>query len=224
MLDVVFLTGLLSDKTVWEHQIDALSDIATATSLDSRAASPEEMVETIIKKSPPTFYLAGHSMGGWLALEVMKKIPSRVKGLCLLNTSCAIDSPEKARLRKELIKKAENGAFSEIVDAIVEKFVSNIECKESVREMFLRVGKDTFIAQEKAMLQRNECCSHLAKISCKTYVVHAANDQNFTLQDHEELVRAIPNSKLVIVENSGHMSPMEQQEAVSQILRRWLLD
>ena len=88
--------------------------------------------------------------------------------------------------------------------------------------MFLEVGEEAFIAQQNAMLIRKESQPILPAIACATLVVYAAQDKNFTLAEHEELVHHIPNAKLAIVEDSGHMSPLEVPQAITALLRFWL--
>ncbi len=87
--------------------------------------------------------------------------------------------------------------------------------------MFLEVGKEAFIHQEKAMLARHESQSILPTIQCPVLVIHATQDKNFSQEEHEELAHQIPNAKLAIVEKSGHMSPMEAPQAIADLLRSW---
>jgi pimeloyl-ACP methyl ester carboxylesterase len=94
--------------------------------------------------------------------------------------------------------------------------------KPDVEKMFLDVGEKVFISQQKAMMRRKETQSILATITCPTWVIHAAQDKNFSLEEHKELVNQIPHAELAIVENSGHMSPMEAPEAITALLCHWL--
>lgn len=161
-------------------------------------------------------------MGGWLCLEIMRAAPARVSKLCLLNTTAQSDSDDKRAKRRDMIVRAQQGHFNEIVEEMASFFVYNPHCKESVKKMFLEVGKDAFIRQEEAMINRRECLSILPNIDCPTLIIHAAKDRNFSLEEHEELAAKIPNAKLAVVEDSGHMSPMEMPQAVTALLRYWL--
>lgn len=219
---LVLLSGLLSNQVLWRHQVRHLSDIASVQVISPIQDTPEKMVQTILEEAPPTFALAGHSMGGWLCLEVMRAAPSRVSQLCLLNTTARIDSEEKKSRRQKMILKAEKGQFQEIVEEIVERFVFNPLVKNDVKNMFLDVGKKVFISQQQAMIKRKECQSILSTIHCPTLVIHAAQDQNFSLEEHRELVDQIQEAQLAIVEDSGHMSPLEMPQAITTLLRFWL--
>ncbi len=221
-IPLVLLSGLLSNATLWEHQIHHLSGIAEVQPLSSSQDTPEKMVRAILDQAPPQFALAGHSMGGWLCLEVMKAAPSRVTQLCLLNTTWRMDPEEKTVRRQQMVQKTERGQFREVVKGLIESLVFNPLVKNAVETMFLEVGEETFLHQEKAMMARSACQSILPKILCPTLVVHAAQDNVFSLEEHQELAKRIPNAKLAIVEDSGHMSPMEMPQAITALLRFWL--
>ncbi len=222
MMNIVFVSGLMSDETLWEHQVAHLKDIASITCVSCTQNTPEKMVNAILQKAPNNFVLVGHSMGGWLALEVMRKAKKRVQKLCLINTTARSDSIEKAAKRKAMIEQAKAGKFNQVVEQMLPYFVHNQKAKQRVLGMFLKVGKDAFIAQELAMLMRDESESILASIDCPTLIIHANNDQIFSKEEHTELATKIPHATLVTIQDSGHMSPMEQPEAITSLLRNWL--
>lgn len=93
---LVLISGLLSNESLWHHQIRHLSDIASIQVISPSQDTPKKMIQAILDQAPPIFALAGHSMGGWLSLEVMRAEPSRVSRLCLLNTTARDDSEEKS--------------------------------------------------------------------------------------------------------------------------------
>jgi len=220
-IPLLLLSGLLSNQSLWAHQIKYLEDIASIQVISSEENTPEKMVGAILEKAPPLFALAGHSMGGWLSLEIMRVVPSRVTKLCLLNTTARSDSEEKRKKRKEMISDAQKGRFESCVVEIADKLVFNPLVKRGVEKMFREVGKEVFIHQEQAMLQRRETQSVLQAIRCPTLVIHASHDANFSSEEHLELAQ-IPDAKLAIVEDSGHMSPIEMPQAVTALLRFWL--
>ncbi|MDR3623619.1 MAG: alpha/beta hydrolase [Chlamydiales bacterium] len=219
---LVLLSGLLSNEVLWQHQISHLSDIASIQIISPSQDTPEKMIQAILEKAPLQFALAGHSMGGWLCLEVMRAAPLRVNKLCLLNTTVRMDVKEKMLKRKEMILRVKQGGFQEIVKEIVEKFVFNSLVKNDVEKMFLEVGRDAFMNQQLSMISRRESQSVLATITCPTLVIHAMQDKNFSLEEHEELVNLIQHAKLAVVEDSGHMSPLEMPQAITALLRFWL--
>lgn len=219
---LILLSGLSSNNFLWQYQVCHLNDIASIQVISPSQNTPEKMIQAILEESPPSFALAGHSMGGWLCLEVMRAAPLRVNKLCLLNTTARMDSAEKKIRREEMILKAKKGQFQEIADNMAEHFVFNPLVKSDVKKMFLEVGKEVFIHQQEAMLKRSECQSILSHITCPTLVIHAAQDKNFSLEEHWELTDQIQNAKLTIVEDAGHMSPVEMPQAITSLMRLWL--
>lgn len=221
-IPLVLLPGLLSNELLWEHQIKHLNDIAEIHVICAVQDSAQKMVEAILAQASPQFALAGHSMGGWLCLELMRAAPSRIKKLCLLNTTVRMDSNEKRNRRKEMIIQVQNGQIEAISSTLTELFVFNPLVKSQVKKMFLEVGQEVFINQESAMMARTECASVLPNITCPTLVIHGAKDRVFSLEEAQEMVDRIPNATLAVVEDSGHMSPMEMPQAITSILRSWL--
>jgi pimeloyl-ACP methyl ester carboxylesterase len=221
-IPLVLLSGLLSNRRLWEHQIQHLGDISSIQVISASQNTPEGMIQAILKEVPPKFALAGHSMGGWLCLEIMRAAPERVIKLCLLNTTARSDSEEKRMKRESMIQQAKQGLFREVVKELVEKFVHNPDLKADVEKMFLNVGKESFIHQEQAMVRRNDVQSILPTIQCPVLTIHAMQDRVFSLEEHKEMVDQIRNAKLALVEDSGHMSPMEEPQAITSLLRYWL--
>src|SRR5574337_1325742 len=211
---LILLSGLLSDQSAWSYQAEKLSDIRDIQVIDFKDENtPQKMVEKILANAPDTFDLAGHSMGGWLVLEVYKVAKDRINKLALLNTTARLDTPEKLQHRYNMIEDVNNGLFIDVATQIADKFVFNQSIKPSVLNMFLRVGPQAFINQQQAMIMRNECFSVLEQIDCPTLIVHAEHDQNFNLEMHQEMANIL-KSDVKIVKNSGHMSIMEVPEAI----------
>lgn len=219
---LVLVSGLLCDESVWDHQIKNLSDSALIKVVCPNRDTPQKMVEEILERSPDRFSLAGHSMGGWLCLETMRRAPERVVRLCLLNTTAKPDTSAKKAKRMEMIRRVESGQFLEIVEETVNDFVYKATIKSDVERMMKKVGEEAFIRQERSMLERVECFSLLPTIRCPVLVIHAKEDRIFTLEDHLELTENISGAQLSILDDCGHMSPMEKPEAVTSLLHSWL--
>lgn len=222
-ISLMLIPGLLSNETAWKHQIQNLQDIASVRVISTtRESTPDHMVSALLSQAPAKFALAGHSMGGWLALEIMRRAPERVVKLCLLNTTARSDSTAKQARRKNMIEEVQKGKFLTIADQIADSFIYNKAIKPKVLKMFLEVGEAAFICQETGMVLRESCLPLLSSIRIPTWVLYAEKDQNFSLIDHEELASNIPEAKLQIIPDSGHMSPMEAPETVTALLRQWL--
>ena len=222
-IPLVLIPGLLCDSAAWEYQTKHLADIAIPTVISFHGENtPEKMVQAILKQSPHQFALAGHSMGGWLALEVMRHAPARAIKLCLLNTTASPDSPDKLQRRKQMIQTVEHGKFHELAMQLSDGFILQQRIKKPLQEMFFRSGASRFINDQTAMIQRSESFSILPTIKIPTLIIHALQDQLFSLAEHEEMASLIPNAQLALIEDSGHMSPMEQPQAITTLMRLWL--
>lgn len=220
---LVFLPGVLSDHRVWSYQISHLSDLVTCRVVPLVTSNnTSDLLQTVLSQVEGNFFLAGHSMGGWLALELARKAPERVLKLCLLNTSAQPDSVEKYQSRIAMIQAVEQGAFQTVAAAIADRYVYSKRVKKEVLSMFLSVGEHAFLNQQEALLTRQECSSFLPRLTMPTLVIHAQQDKNFSLAMHQELVAKIPNAKLAVIEDCGHMCPMESPQAVTTLLRFWL--
>ncbi|HHT0594176.1 TPA: alpha/beta fold hydrolase [Legionella anisa] len=220
---LVFLTGVLSDHRVWSYQINHLQDLVKCQIIPLfHGNSTEDLLQSVLNAVEGTFFLAGHSMGGWLALELARRAPERILKLCLVNTSAQQDSKEKHQRRMEMIQKVEQGNFQIVAETLADLYVYDDRAKNEVLSMFLNVGQQVFLTQQKILLARRECLSFLSSFAMPTLIIHAREDKIFSLAVHEELADKIPNSKLAIIEDSGHMSPMESPQAVTALLRFWL--
>lgn len=220
-IPLILLPGLVSDAEVFAHQTEHLENVEILIPDLNHADSPEKMVKAVLDIAPPYFSLGGHSMGGWVALEIMKQAPKRVLRLALINTTALPDSPEKYEARNNMILQAEKDDYAPIIDILVKAFVYKSEVVKPARAMFER-NKSAFINQEKAMLKRGDCLQILNAITCPTLIIHAENDANFNLEDSQLLVEKIKSSRLSTIQNCGHMSPMEAPKEVTALIQAWL--
>jgi pimeloyl-ACP methyl ester carboxylesterase len=221
---LILIPGLLSNHRVWTHQVAHLKDIADIQLIEfTNERTIEQMLATILKNAPPQFAVAGHSMGGCLAIEILNIAPERVTKLCLLNTTARGDTPQKVERRKQMIAQTQQGKFKTIAKQIAEFFVYQPSVIKNVIKMFMEVGPETFICEEEAMMNLRSYLAFLPKITCPTMVIHGRQDNNFTLDYHEEIASLIPHATLAIVEDAGHMSTMEMPQAVTALMRYWLM-
>lgn len=223
-IPLLLLPGLLCDAAVWKHQINHLNDIAEITIPNlNHASTPDEMVAAVLDVAPPVFALAGHSMGGWVALEVMKHASARVQQLCLINTTANPDTKEKSATRLKLIELAKLGQYETIINMLMKLFIYQQPYFQEVYSMLER-NKLAFIDQETAMLKRQDCISVLSSVQCPTIIIHSNQDAIFTMDDCEILHRNIAHSELFMIQECGHMSPIESAVDVTTFMRQWLLN
>ena len=227
---LLLLSGLLSDGALWRAQVDDLADIAAPTipdlSLDDTIAG---MADRALANAPPRFALAGLSMGGYVALEIMRRAPGRVSRLALLDTSARTDTPEQAERRREAIRLAEGGDFGSVADRMLPNLVhpdrlSDEGLASAIRAMARRLGKDGFLRKQRAIMGRIDSRPDLPRIACPTLVLCGREDASTPLALSEEMAALVPGARIAVVERCGHMSAMERPAEVSAALRRWLVE
>lgn len=233
MEPLVLLPGLLCDQAVWQGQIDALRDIAACTCMDwGHLDSIPAMAERVVRLAPPEFSLAGHSMGGRVAFQVVKLAPHRVKRLALFNTAAGPRPPGDAGVleeqkRRKLLEIAKTQGMRAFAQAWLPPMMKpgRMDDKPLVDSIFAMLERKTpqiYEAQMTALLNRPDARPILPTIACPTLLLSGREDSWSPPARHEEMAAAIPNSRVVIVPDSGHMAPMEQPEAVAQAMREWL--
>jgi len=227
---LVLLPGLLCDRALWEAQIDDLSDIGEPSVADlSRDDSVTAMAQRVLAAAPARFALAGLSMGGYVAQEIMRQAPDRVARLALLDTSARADTEEQGTRRRGLIELAEKGEFHGVTPRLLPMFLHPARLNDQplvarVTAMTARVGKDAFLRQQHAIMGRKDSRASLAAVKCPTLVLCGRQDQLTPLELHEEIAALIHGARLEIVEECGHLSTMERPWEVSVLLRQWLTE
>jgi pimeloyl-ACP methyl ester carboxylesterase len=225
----------MCDHTVWDAQIEALSDVADGRSMEW---SPEhtsfvKMAEATLAVAPEKFAVAGHSMGGRVAFEVYRLAPERVTHLCVMDTGAAplaagVAGEEEERGRRRLI----DIAFKDGVRAMANEWIRGMlppyhledaALVERVISMFEKKTPEIFLTQQEALLGRPDARPVLPTIKCPTLVLTGEDDAWSPPARHEEIAAAIPGAKLEVIARSGHMTTMEQPKAVSDVMRKLLL-
>jgi pimeloyl-ACP methyl ester carboxylesterase len=224
---------LICDQTAWQQQIDALSDIADCScpdygSLDSLPV----MAEAVLAGAPDRFAIAGHSMGGRVALEIYRLAPDRVTHIALLNTGyqalpAGRAGEEEKRKRGELVALARSQGMRAMLQQWLPPMIDSRRINDTVLvnaiiDMMSRKTPDIFQAQINALLARPDATNVLAKIRCPALLLTGREDGWSPPAQHGAMAERIERSRLVIVPNSGHMSMMEQPADVSAALRNWL--
>ncbi len=233
MEPLVLLPGLLCDQAVWQGQIDALSDIAACTCPDwGHLDSILAMAERVLRVAPPEFSLAGHSMGGRVAFQVVKLAPKRVKRLALFNTGADAKPSGEAGVQEETKRRALlDLARSQGMRALAMQWLppmmmpgrmADKPLVDSIVSMLERKTPQIYEMQMLALLGRPDARPVLPNIACPTLLLTGREDTWSPPARHAELAAVIPNSRLVIVPDSGHMAPMEQPAAVAAAMRDWL--
>lgn len=226
---LLLIPGLLSDYALWQHQIDALSDIATCHVADSATHNRIDLIaKDILAKAPERFALAGLSMGGYLALEIMRQAPERVERLCLLNTSARQDTPEQRQRRSILLSLSTRGTFKGVTPRLLPLLIhperiSDVVLTQTIMDMAERVGREAFQNQQTAILNRIDSRPYLKDIKCPVQLVGGMQDAISRPEYMEEMETLIPHARLAMLDGCGHLSTMEHPEKTTAIMRVWLI-
>lgn len=228
---LILIPGLSCTEAAWAPQVAALGDLARpqVTGEHARHQTMAAIAEAILAQAPPRFVLAGLSMGGYIALEVMRRGGERVMGLALLDTSARPDTPEGTARRHDLIQLAKNGQFQEVSDNLLKLYIhpsryGDAELVATVNGMTAEIGREGFLRQQTAIMSRPDSRPGLGRIGCPTTVICGRDDALLPLECSGEIAAAIPGAHLEIIEDSGHLTTLERPQATTAALRRWLLE
>ena len=225
-LAAIFIPGLLCDSELFAAQIQDLADLARIEIADQGAGETvAETASAILAKAPERFALAGLSMGGYLALEIMRRAPERVTRLAILDSAARADPPERVADRERQIELARSGGFGKLVSAMTPKLIApgnRAEIGPVFEAMAARVGPEGFIRQTKTILSRPDSRPDLASIKIPTLILVGTEDELTPPERAEEMAAAIPGARLALIEGAGHLPTLERPFAVSAALRDWL--
>ena len=229
MTPIVLVPGLLCSSDVFAAQIGALwrhGSVSAVNTLDQTTIP--EMASSILDAAPTKFALCGISMGGYIALELMRQAPERVAKLALLDTSARPDLAEQTAARQALLVQARDSAdfTSFAVEALDQIMIPEHRGVESIRainrKMATAVGLDGFARQTDAVIARVDSRFLLPAISVPTLILVGDGDMLTPPDQSREMAAAIPDSTLVVVPECGHASTLEQPDVVNEALLDWI--
>lgn len=230
MQTLLLLSGLLCDETVWTEVAERLVDVARVETISFPGfGSIGEMAEYALGRASGRFAIAGHSMGGRVALEMVRRSPERVTGLALLNTGVHPVRAGEAESRGRLVRIARAEGMRALADEWLPPMMGApadrvAELTPRLLAMIERATPDSFAAQVAALLARPDAEAVLATIRVPTLLMSGTADAWSPLAQHEAMRARIPQARLVAIEDAGHMAPVEQPAAVAHALRRWLAE
>jgi len=228
MPQLLLIPGLNCTDRLFHAQIETFAGShAVHLARHGRHATMAADAAAILAEAPERFALCGLSMGGYLAIEIVRQAPERVERLALLDTRAAPDTAEMAAGRRALIALAESGRFPEIHGLLWPRLVRpaaqhDTALEATVLAMMQETGPERFIRQEQAILSRPDYRPALATIHVPTLVLVGAEDALTPPAMAREIAAGVAGSNLVEVPDCGHLSTLEQPAAVNAALRSWL--
>lgn len=225
---LVLIPGLACNELLFEPVVQALEGRIDIHVADVRGPDTMEgLVEKVLSEAPAYFALAGLSMGGYIALEIALRFPDMVTKLALLDTKIRPDTEAEKDARRKLIELARNGEIDDVVDALVPRLlhpdnVNDADLGRIIRIMAEETGTEAFIAQEEALLGRRDVSGLVGGIDAPTLIIVGDADAITPPEAAEEMHEALPHSRLVTISHAGHLTTLEQPEAVADALSEFL--
>jgi pimeloyl-ACP methyl ester carboxylesterase len=227
-LPILLVPGLNCSARLYAAQIPALWSHGPVMVADHRRDDTiAAIARRILAAAPPRFALVGLSMGGYISMEIVRQEPERVRRLALLDSNARADTPERSENRRGLIAMAQSGRFAAVADILFPMFVhrarhGDANLRALVRTMAEEIGPEAFVRQQTALINRVDARPYLKSIVCPTLVLVGDGDVQTPTELSQEIVDAIHGSRLVVVPDCGHLSTVEQPDAVNQALLDWL--
>jgi pimeloyl-ACP methyl ester carboxylesterase len=226
---LILVPGLLCDALVWQHQVAAFaaSHEVVVPMLDELDSIPA-MAAQLLAAAPARFALAGHSLGGRIALEVQHQAPARVAALALLDTGVHPCTPDEPQRRQVLLDLAAAKGMRAVAQAWLPPMVhaarrSDQAFMEPLEAMVERRTPASFRNQVTALINRPDASGVLASIRCPTVVICGREDEWSPLAQHVAIAAGVAGARLAVIEDAGHMAPYERPQSVIAELRRWLV-
>jgi pimeloyl-ACP methyl ester carboxylesterase len=223
---ILLVPGFMADETLWDDMVPALARFGPVVHADLRHdTSVEAMAHRVLATAPPTFLLVGFSMGGYVARAIARQAPERVRALVLISTSTRGDTAALQKRKGAIGNAAPSIAFSglsrtAVATSLHPKQRDNDALIERIRAMGMRLGGEVFRRQ--SLLDRPGDLERSGEIRCPTLVVAAENDQLRSLAEAQEMTAAIPGATLAIIEDTGHMIPIEAPQRLLDVIVPWL--
>lgn len=225
---VVLLPGLLCNAGLFINQINAFKDQADFFVPDlGTEGDIRSVAARILSQAPEKFVLGGLSMGGYVALEIMRQAPERVSKLILMDTSAAPDAPQKRESRLKGIEFARKNGLEPLIKAALLDIVApenraNEMLKAVLEHMALSTGVEGYVNEQNIIMSRPDSRPDLAKISCPTLVFGGEKDALTPPESMKEIADAIPGAVHATVGKAGHLSPLEAPRAVNALFKTFL--
>lgn len=225
---LILIPGMMCDARVFSDQILALNTERAVhlapLCLDSAVPA---MARRVLDTAPARFALAGHGLGGVVAMELFRMAPDRVSRLALMSCTPLAETPQEAAAREPRIVRAQSGRLSE---ALREEFPADSFAPTASRQMIQAIldemagslGAETYLRQSRAMQRRPDQQGVLRRLKAPTLVLCGIHDKIAPPRRHEFMAELIRDARLEVIDEAGHMPMIEAPDAVTQALARWL--
>lgn len=228
MTPLVLLPGMMCDARLFAPQIDAFSaQRAVQVSPICYADSVEALAQHVLETSPPRFALAGLSMGGIVAMEVIRQAPDRVDRIAFLDTNPLAETAEVSFNREPQIVKAQTGKLLSVMrDEMKPRYLADGPARQDILDICMdmaeTLGPDVFVRQSRALQTRPDQSDTLRHITAPTLALCGREDILCPIHRHELIRDLVANATLEIIDGAGHLPTLEQPVLTNAALTRWL--
>lgn len=225
--DIVLIPGALASSRFWHHQEYYFKEKARLHYVDVlNGFSITEIAERFSETAPAKFTLIAFSMGGYVALELFHYIPHKIDKLVLINSAARVVSEKGKEERKRSLTLINKGKFDFLINVIFQNSIYD-KNKHSfllplLQSMAHEVGAEKYVIQLKAILNKSDHSSLLSIIECPTLLLASRQDNIMPIERSEHMAEHIKHSKLIYLEECGHVAPLEQPNLLNKILSDWL--
>jgi pimeloyl-ACP methyl ester carboxylesterase len=227
-LPIVLVPGLNCSARLYAGQIPALWRFGPVTVADhTRGETIAAIARGILASAPPRFALAGLSMGGYIAFEIVRQAPARVAKLALLDTAATPETPQQTQARLPRLELIKAGRFAEVEAALFPLLVhrdrhGDAALRDTVRQMADETGPEAFVRATEAIMGRADSRPTLPTIVCPTVVIVGDADALTPPAAAQEIAAGIPGARLAVIPDSGHLSTLERPDAVNAVMTEWM--
>ena len=230
MKNIVLIPGLLNTSALFNSQVNELGSYFNFTIADhTQFETISQIAEDILNhQTPDYFVLGGLSMGGYIAMEIMRQAPERVRGLLLMNTSARSDTPEQTQRRHAFMKISQTGRFKGVTKHLIPNLIhanamDNPLITNVIMDMAQEVGREAFIRQQTAIINRIDSRHSLKRVTCPACVVVGDSDKLTPPEKAYEMAQTLPLAELHVIENCGHLSALEHPGEISEIIASFMM-
>ena len=226
-LPVMLASGQLLTAESWAPQRAAWADRDVRHADHTRDETIAGMADRLLAAAPPRFVLVAHAMGGFVAMEVMRRAPERVARLALVATLASADGPAQTARRQGYIDLVAAGRFDRVIEERIPMLFPPDRRDDAAllgvaRRMAADTGAQTFLRQQRAIMGRIDSRPSLARITAPTLLVRGTGDGITTAEQQAEMLAAMPQARLETLPGVGHLPMLEAPAATTAILTRWI--
>ena len=227
MAQLILIPGLVSDQNIWRHAVAALAAYSPLIANVRQTTSIAGIASQILAQNEGQLYIAGHSMGGIIAVEMYAQSPERIEKIALLNSSMMPQMDGEAAYRQSMIDLVNKDGIKALAETWLPRLVHKSRHDDTgfmaeISNSVMAANAKIHANQNKALLNRPDGYLTIGKITCPTLVLAGRQDKLCRVDENENMASKIQGSQLVIVEDCSHFAPLEQPKQVNQALLHWV--